>query len=267
MMFALKKIVSTFFFPVALLGLLLGVGVLLLWRKDNPACHRWGRRMVTAAAVCFWVLGSSWTGDLALWPLLQQHPRLDVAALRAEKGADWSPDYLVVLSAGHEHSAETPPNLRLCERSMARVNLAFELHQAFPETPILCAGGVLFDGFAPVSRDLVAVLRKWGVSGELLVTEEESRDTAGNVRFLRERLEGKEFLLITSATHMPRSVALFRHAGLKPIPAPERDHGLSVAEPKDWWRGLVPNGGNFARVEAAAYEYLGLGWAKLSGQI
>lgn len=267
-MFAFKKIVSTFFFPVALLGGLLGVGTYLLW-KDGLARNGWGRRLVTAALVLFWVLGSDWCGEAALWPLLGRYPALDVPALRASKGADWSPDYLVVLGAGHYALPGVPPALRLSDRSLARLNLAFHLHREFPRSRIICTGGKLYEDFVPLSRDMAAVLQVWGVPPELLITEEQARDTRDHVRYLGESLKGKSFLLITSATHMTRSMALFRHGGLDPVAAPEMDMDLRGRglRWKDVWRGLIPNGGNFGRVEVAAYEYLGLLWSKILGQI
>lgn len=267
MMFPLKKILATFCFPVALLFLLLTAGMLMLWRKDRPSWNRWGRRMVTGAAVLYWVLGSNWCGDSALRPLVEAYPRLDLAALRSEKGSDWAPDYVVVLAAGHYRIPGMPPGLRLCERSLARVNLAFHLHREFPRSPVVCTGGTLYKDFTPISLDMAAVLRGWGVNGEMLITEEQARDTEEHVRFLRDLLEGKTFLLVTSSTHMVRAMALFRRAGLQPIAAPELDVELSSRQLKDVWRGLVPNAGNFGKFERAAYEYLGLLWAKLRGKI
>lgn len=265
-MFAFKKIVSTFLFPVALLGGLLGIAVYLLW-KDGPMGRRWGRRTVTGALVLFWILGSDWCGDAVLRPLLGKYPSVDVPALRASQGADWSPDYLVVLGAGHYALPDVPPALRLSDRSLARLNLAFHLHREFPRSPIICTAGRLYENFVPLSRDMEAVLQAWGVSPELLITEEQARDTRDHVRYLESTLKGKTFLLITSASHMPRSMALFRHAGLEPVAAPEPDIELRGRPWKDVWRGLIPSGGNFARVETAAYEYMGLLWSKILGQI
>ena len=269
-MFALKKIVSTFLFPVALIGFCLGAGVWFLWQKDKPERLRRGRRIVSVAVLGFWLLGSSWVGDLALWPLLGPYPMMDVAALRAERGPDWAPDYLVVLGAGHRRAPELPPGLRLTDSSLARVNMVYYLHREFPHTRIICTGGKLYPDFVPLSKDMAAALQTWGVNPKLLITEEQARDTEDHVKYLKETLKGKSFILVTSATHMPRSMALFRHAGLTPIAAPALEMALafdSRTSLRELWRGLVPSSGNFGRVERAAYEYLGLFWAKLRGQI
>lgn len=264
-MFAFKKIVSLFLFPVALLGFFLAVSVALLWVKGGGKWAAWGRSLVTLAAILFWVLGSNWCADTLLRPLLGAYAPVEVSQLRRERGEDWAPDYLVVLAAGHSCDARTPPGLRLGWRSLSRVHQAFQLHRSFPRTPVICTGGRLHPGCDPISRDMAAALMAWGVPQDLLITEEQSRDTDDHVRYLGERLQGKTFLLITSATHMPRSMALFRHGGLDPIAAPAREWELEVRGGGGGWRGLIPNSGNFARVEAAAYEYMGLLWAKLSG--
>jgi len=72
---------------------------------------------------------------------------------------------------------------------------------------------------------------------------------------------------VTSAFHMPRAVALFRKVGLRPVPAPadyeikrSRETGITPET-------FQPHADNFKRTEKAAYEYLGLVWARLRGAI
>ena len=75
----------------------------------------------------------------------------------------------------------------------------------------------------------------------------------------------EKIILVTSAAHMPRSMALFRKRGLEPIPAPAdfRVRGAQRPVPGR----VFPHGSSLSEVEIAAHEYLGLAWAWLRGMI
>jgi len=86
--------------------------------------------------------------------------------------------------------------------------------------------------------------------------------------FLFKKIVGPDpFLLVTSAAHMPRSMALFRKQGMNPIPAPtghqvkERQRG--EISPGSFFPGI----GELEKAEMAVYEYLGLAWVKIRGKI
>ena len=69
------------------------------------------------------------------------------------------------------------------------------------------------------------------------------------------------FVLVTSASHMPRSVKLFRHEGLRPLPAPAYYRCRGESE------YLLPRVVNIETCHLAVHEYLGLAWSFLRGQI
>jgi uncharacterized SAM-binding protein YcdF (DUF218 family) len=64
---------------------------------------------------------------------------------------------------------------------------------------------------------------------------------------------------------MRRAVALFKKAGTNPIPAPTHFivHEGRLLGPGDFF----PSSGGLRRAETAAYEYLGLAWAKIRGKV
>ena len=71
------------------------------------------------------------------------------------------------------------------------------------------------------------------------------------------------FLLVTSASHMPRSMALFEKRGMQPIAAPAdhqvlKTHGFAPDM-------LFPGADGIHAAERAVWEYLGLVWAKIRG--
>ena len=95
--------------------------------------------------------------------------------------------------------------------------------------------------------------------------EPDSRDTADEAEIIAKMIGREKFILVTSAAHMPRSMALFRKRGLQPIPAPA-DFLVREAQGSDPSR-FFPGAGSLGQVETAVHEYLGLAWAWLRGEI
>ena len=111
----------------------------------------------------------------------------------------------------------------------------------------------------------VALSLGWPPSNILL--EEASWDTPDQARFLKNTLRSEPFYLVTSANHMPRSMALFKKLGMQPIPAPT-DFGMKERQGQDFIPyALFPGVDELQKAETAVYEYLGLAWAKLRGRI
>lgn len=99
-------------------------------------------------------------------------------------------------------------------------------------------------------RELLADL---GVPERQLVLERGSRTTAENAALSATRASGGNWLLVTSAFHMPRAIATFRKAGLSVIAAPT-DWRISDAEGSQPFDAVA----NLAMLNLAVKEYLGL---------
>ena len=104
-----------------------------------------------------------------------------------------------------------------------------------------------------------------GVAREDIVVDAESPDTETQARNIRQIIKGEPCVLVTSAAHMRRSMALFRKAGLDPIPAPT--HYLAQVNQGINPAGLYPSVDGLKSAQIAVYEYLGIAWAALRGKI
>ncbi len=99
------------------------------------------------------------------------------------------------------------------------------LARRFPEARIVVSGGIgalLLPGEADADTAL-RLFTALGVSPQRLILENKSRDTYENALFSKEMVQpgpGETWLLVTSAFHMPRSMALFRKAGFDVLPWP-----------------------------------------------
>ena len=133
------------------------------------------------------------------------------------------------------------------------------MYKQIPHVKLLISGSELE---TRLMRQFVLTM---GVPEEDVIVESESRDTKDQALFV-EKIVGKEALvLVTEASHMPRSMALFHKQGLFPIAAPV-GHLISPGGKAGLW-GFIPNSGSLQIAERAFYEYLGLAWGVLRGQI
>jgi uncharacterized SAM-binding protein YcdF (DUF218 family) len=103
-----------------------------------------------------------------------------------------------------------------------------------------------------------------GVSAEDIQRLSEPRDTEEESQQIAPIVGPQRFILVTSASHMPRAMGLFRKRGMQPIAAPTDylapGHRVELDD-------LVPDGYKLFKSQIAFYEYLGLGWEKLRGKL
>lgn len=97
-----------------------------------------------------------------------------------------------------------------------------------------------------------------GMNENDAVIENKSLDTADQARLISRIVGRDRFMLVTSAIHMPRSMALFRKSGLNPIPAPT--NYIVVKQSRVHPRAFFPGADSLDKMEAAVHEYLGLIW-------
>lgn len=255
-MFFFKKLVTPFLMPVSFCLALLVSGLVLLWLTRR---QRAGRRLVTAGALLLLMLGYSAVSSRLLATLERQNaPAADVS--QAAGRVRW----VVVLGGGSSADESLPAGMRLSEASQARLVEGIRLQRQLPGSRLLLSGGAVF-GSAADAETMRVLAVELGVDPSALDLDTVSPDTETQAEVVRGRLGAEEFYLVTSASHMPRSLALFRKAGTNPIPAPTHflvhsDRSLTPAD-------FFPSAGGLRRAEAATYEYLGLAWAKVRGRI
>lgn len=262
--FLLKKLVAPLFFPLTLVLLLLGAGLALLWLTRR---QRTGRLLVTAGAVLLALLSYKPSANMLLSPIEGSYrPLLDPAKLLPEPNAGEKPiRWIVVLGGGHNDDLRLPVTSRLSAPSLFRTVEGIRLHRIFPDSKLLFSGGGLFSGTTE-ARTMAELARSLGVKDGDIRLEERSLDTADQARRLKGMVKGDRFILVTSASHMLRAMALLLHQGLRPIAAPVGNRTYSnsgtVFNPGE----LYPSSRNLKTSETAFYEYLGIAWTWLRGQ-
>ncbi len=254
-MFLFKKILAPLVYPLSLSLEILLFGLFLLWftRKQKI-----GKIVVSVGVLLLTVFSYGAISNTLLRPLEYKYaPLLSLEDMRHVK-------WIVVLGGGHTSDPQLPVTSQLSDASTARLIEGIRLHNMLPESKIILSGGGLFDP-VPNAKIMADVALSIGVDKEDLVLESVSKDTKDEAGLIQKIVGKDRFVLVTSASHMPRSMALFKKCGMHPIPAPtdyfvKKRQRVSPAM-------FFPSASDLYKTERAFHEYLGIAWAKLRGQI
>jgi len=141
---------------------------------------------------------------------------------------------------------------QFCYEGLVRLIEGIRLYNKCPGTKLILSGGKGWNtsfSDAELMRDLAFDL---GVAREDMMLETESMSTQDEAELLKPILGNEKFLLVTSASHMPRSMGLFRKMGMNPIAAPT---GHLVKRYRDNI-SIMPSVSNLKKSQAAFYEML-----------
>lgn len=257
----LSKIIPLFVYPAGL------VSILIVAALASVKWQKWQRIFLLLALLVLFLGGNRWVADGLTrsleWRIL---PQGDIPAAQA----------IVVLGGGTQ-PAEYPRQMVEISSAGDRVLYAAQLFHQGKADHILLSGGNL--DWNPVGStpadEMASLLELLQVPASALWLEPDSRNTYENAANSWSILEPKgiqQIILVTSAVHMPRAVALFEHQGFEVIPAPA---DYRITRP-DWEQlksanvllqlsYLIPSAENLSQTTGALKEYLGLLVYRLRG--
>lgn len=260
-MFLLKKIISPLFYPLPLCLILMICGLFLLWFTKR---QKSGKILVSMGVIFMALLSYGAISDSLLGPLERTFPPLLMGKTSGPVPFAQSVKWIVVLGGGHISDPGLPVTSQISFESLARLTEAVRLYRSLPGTKIILSGGAVFD---PVSnaRIYFKTARIMDVPARDLVLSDQARDTEEEARLI-ENLVGKDpLILVTSAYHMRRAMALFKKRGMDPTPAPAAH---LVKERSDRAPGdFFPSPGGLQKTQMAVREYLSIIWSKFIGWI
>lgn len=257
MFFYVAKILSALFWPSSVIALLVAVGTALVILRRFEA---WGRRMLIAGSALLIVCGFGPVGNMLVIPLEQ----------RFERGAVPAEIHGVIILGGFENTAIALARgeLSLNEASERLVE-GTRVAMTRPNAKVVFTGAdgaLIGGGETSAAGEVARALMDLGIARERIVLENRSRTTWENAQNLRAILEprpGQRYVLVTSAFHMPRSVATFRKAGFDVIPWPV---DYRTRGPGDLLKTAASIVQGLALVDAAFKEWLGLIAYRVSGR-
>jgi len=100
-----------------------------------------------------------------------------------------------------------------------------------------------------------------GIPANAIVAHSKPKDTIEEAITMKQIVSKKPFYLVTSASHMPRAMALFQKQGLNPVAMPS-----GHLEKRTLWLNFI-SASEAYKTQVALHEYVGLLWAKLKGDI
>jgi len=256
-MFIASKLLAFATQPLSWAIGLLGLGLLMLPRK-----HRYGVWCCQGALATMLLVG--W---LPLPEALLRH--LEAQSAAPAPGADLSGFAgVVVLGGALEPSRfwEYPGQVAL-NAAAERMTAPLALARSYPNLRILFTGGegeLTFKTLSEADRARL-FFDAMGLSADRLLMESASRTTFDNA-VLSAQLPGVDrqqpWLLLTSAWHMPRSLAVFKKAGWNVTPYPvDFRAGLGT----DWLDYSIRQGAD--KWQVALHEYVGYWAYRLAGRI
>jgi uncharacterized SAM-binding protein YcdF (DUF218 family) len=254
--FVLSKTIAYLVMPSNFLMAIGLIGLVLLFTRFR----RLASWLIVTSLVLIAVVGYSPLGRILLLPLEERFPPWD-----ASRGA---PDGIVVLGGAISPDISVGRGAVALNGSAERVTVAVELAHRYPNARIIFTGGTAsLDPTAPLEAPLaVKEFEALGVPHERITAEEQSRNTIENAvfsRLLAYPKPGERWLLVTSASHMPRAIAAFRAAGFAVEAYPVNWHTRGRRDAAELF---VSFAGGLAMTDYAVHEWVGLGAYWLTGK-
>ncbi len=257
MFFILSKIAWWFIAPLNALILLQTLGLLLLLLRRR----RTGTGLIVLSTLVLLGIGLFPVSALLLRPLEQAYSR--PAQLPAHI------DGILLLGGGESPLRSAAYGFANLSDDAERLPVFAALARRHPEAKWVFSGGSgALVNRAPIAEAEVAKLffKEQGLDERRLIVEDASRNTHENALLSRALVKpkpGETWILVTSAVHMPRSVAVFERIGWKTIPYPVSYRALpSGMEP------VEPDPvKHFRQLELAVREWLGIAAYRLTGKI
>jgi uncharacterized SAM-binding protein YcdF (DUF218 family) len=217
--------------------------------------YRAGRVLILVTVLTLVLLIFVPVGDWAIESLENQYPR-----------GPWPAhvDGILELGGGLHSTLTTLRGVPGAEGGEGRPVATAELARHYPNARIIFSGGTASKRIAPESTVARYIFHQLGLAPGRVIYEERARDTWENFIYSRPLAKpkpGEVWLLVTSAYHMPRAMAIAHEVGWTMQPWPSDYLTTPVAE---FENGSLS--GNLGHLDLAAHEWIGLIAYRLAGR-
>jgi uncharacterized SAM-binding protein YcdF (DUF218 family) len=258
----LSKLLPMFVYPVGLIAILIAIS-LLIWKRPKLA-----KSTIILAFIVLLLSGNRYTAFSLARSL--EWKNLPTAVPQ-------NADSIVILGGATEPFIAPRPSVEI-NGAGDRIIYGAILFHRFQNIPIIVSGGdidFLDLGESTPASDMSDLLGLLGVPRESILVQGNSQNTYEDALYTCKMLKEKGFehtLLVTSATHMPRALAVFEKQGCQMIPAPT-DFTVTVEAWNQLWHpnaeqlilNLVPSYSNISLITKTLKEYIGLWVYQLKG--
>ncbi len=260
--FIIKKLLGSLLMPLPLCLLISFSGLFFLWCGKRAFA---GKILTTLGLMGLLVMSYGPVARALNAPLDCRYESYSTSR-RAKSDAKPKPSvkYVVVLAGGHKSDPLVPVTGWMSGDSLIRLLEGIRILRRSPGAKLILSGG---GGAGPVPEAMVMaeVSEFLGVPAGDMILESTSNDTKDQACLIKPIVGKAPFVLVTSAAHMPRSMALFEKLGMFPIPGPagSTSRAKMSFSPED----LFPSVSALDDATRAVHEYFGIIWGRLKGQI
>ncbi|CAM6224394.1 envelope biogenesis factor ElyC [Citrobacter sedlakii] len=251
MLFTLKKVIGGMLLPLPFLLLAIGAGLMLLWFSRF---QKTGKVMISAGWLALFLLSLQPVADGLLRPIESRYPTWQETR---------KVDYIVVLGGGYTWNPEWAPSSNLISNSLPRLNEGIRLWRANPGSKLIFTGAHALTNPVSTAEAGARVAESLGVPRADIITLEQPKDTEEEALAVKRAIGNAPFLLVTSASHLPRAMIFFQRVGLDPLPAPANQ--LAIDSPLNPWEYALPSPVWLMHSDRVGYETLGRIWQWLKG--
>ncbi len=258
----LSKLLPILIYPLALSCFILILALILRSRE------RLRNTLIIGAVILLWLAGNRWVAlSLARSLEWQYLPQTNLPQA----------DAIVLLGGSTEPALYPRPQVEV-NSAADRVLYAATLYHEGKAPAILLSGGSIDwqpESTGSPAEQMDELMDMLGVPADALWLDTKSLNTYENAVYSAEILREKginRVLLVTSAMHMPRSVALFKKQGLEVIPAPadytvtqEGWNNLFSDSPETNIISFFPNASSLSLTTNVLKEYIGMLIYRLRG--
>ncbi len=250
MLFTLKKYIGGMMLPLPLLLIIIALGLALVWFSRF---QKSGKTLITFGWLVLLLLSLQPVADGLLRPIENRYPTWQ----GNQKAA-----YIVVLGGGYTWDPDWAPSSNLINNSLPRLNEGIRLWLANPGSKMIFTGAAAKTNPVSTAEAGARVAESLGVPRSSIITLDSPKDTEEEAAAVKQAIGEAPFLLVTSASHMPRSVACFAKAGVKVVPWP-----VDYYRTQNTLGAWLPCPSSLVRSTSALHEYLGWLSYRISGYV
>lgn len=186
--------------PLPALLLLIGIGIALLWFSRF---QRTGKLCVSLGWLLLTLLSLQPVADSLLKPIEDTYPTARRAAGELRGGA----------GRRLYTESEWAPSSNLINNSLPRLTEGIRLWQANPGSKMIFTGAAAKTNPVSTAEAGARVAESLGVPRSDIIVLDRPKDTEEEALAVKRAIGDAPFLLVTSASHLPRAMIFFRHAG------------------------------------------------------
>ena len=257
----LKKFVSFWLMPLPFCLTLVFAG---LWLARSPRRARLGRGLLIAGTVLLLLFSHKTVSVWLMRPLEARYPAMPELRAGQPLPANLAAcRFVVVLGGGHGDMPELPATSQLSPSALGRIVEGVRLLRLLPDARLIVSGPVVGDNPSHAAV-LARAAEALGIERRRVIQIDSAHDTEEESLATKKIVGDAPFALVTTAWHLPRSMALFRRAGMSPLPCPA--DFAAKPTPDFRWTDLLWDTGALERSTLAVRERIGYLWIWLRGK-